>query len=303
MTKVLVATPSGFRVFAGTGEYERELAGRQISAVSVATGGSVLAVLDGKEIARRDASGTWSKVATTTIDLQSITAVDGTILGGAMSEAAIVRLTPTGKVARVKGFDQVPGRSEWFAGGPPLGVRALTGTSDGTVLLAAVHVGGIPRSTDGGKTWAPTIPIAYDVHEVRAHPTSPTLVAAATAVGLGVSEDAGLNWRVISAGLEVKNSLALAVLPDEVLFGISDGPLAKRSQVWRWRIGGAGLEQVAEALPRWLEGKIDTAWIASGGGRAAILDGGGSLWLSSEGSLGWKRIATDLPYSAGVVIL
>ena len=118
-----------------------------------------------------------------------------------------------------------------------------------------------------------------------------------------VSEDGGRNWKVIAEGLEVKNSLAMAVLPEEVLFGTSDGPFAKRSQVWRWRMGDEGLEQVRDGLPLSLEGKIDTAWIAVGGGRAAILDGGGNLWLSSAGSSGWKRIAADLPYSSGLVML
>lgn len=303
MTKVLVATHSGFRAFTDTGECEREFAGRQINAVSVEAGGSCLAVIDEQEIWRRDSGGVWSKVATAKIGLQSITSVGGVIFGGGTDEAATVRITPAGEVERLKGFDHVRGRNEWFAGGPPLGVRALTGTADGTTILAAVHVGGIPRSTDGGKTWAPTIPIAFDVHEVRAHLSSANLVAAATAVGLCVSEDGGQNWKVISESLEVKNSLALAVLPDEVLFGTSDGPFAKRSQVWRWRIGSEGLEQVCDGLPRWLDGKIDTAWIAAGDGRAAILDGGGNLWLSKAGSSGWKCIAANLPYAFGLLIL
>ena len=289
MTKVLVATHSGFRAFIDTGECERELAGRQVGAVSAEVGGACLAVLDGQEIWRRDAGGGWAKVATTTIGLQSITSVGGVIFGGAMNEAAMVRITPTGAVERLKGFDQVPGRSEWFAGGPPLGVRALTGTADGTTVLAAVHVGGIPRSTDRGETWTPTIPIAFDVHEVRAHPSSSNLVAAATAVGLCVSEDGGQNWKVISEGLETKNSLAVAVLPDEMLFGTSDGPFAKRSQVWRWRIGGECLEQICDGLPEWLDGKIDTAWIAAGGETSCPPRWGGNLWLSSAGSSGWKR--------------
>lgn len=265
--------------------------------------GACLAVVEGQEIWRRTAGVAWAQVATSPIGLQAITSVGGIIFGGATDEAAMVRITPTGEAERLKGFDQVRGRSEWFAGGPPLGVRALTGTAAGTTVLAAVHVGGIPRSTDGGETWTPTMPIAFDVHEVRAHPSSSALVAAATAVGLCVSEDSGQNWKVISGSLETKNSLAVAVLPDEVLFGLSDGPFAKRSQVWRWRIGGEGLEQICDGLPRWLDGKIDTAWIAAGGGRAAILDGGGNLWLSSAGLSGWKRIAADLPYAFGLLIL
>ncbi|HEY4990155.1 MAG TPA: hypothetical protein VII09_10130, partial [Opitutaceae bacterium] len=156
---------------------------------------------------------------------------------------------------------------------------------------------------DGGETWTPTIPIAFDVHEVRAHPSLTDIVAAATAVGLCVSQDGGRTWNVLSDGLQLTGSLAVAVLQEEVLFSIQDGPFAKRSQVWRWTIGGERVEQVREGLPEWLEGKVDTAKIAAGCGRAAIADQCGNLWLSREGSSGWQRIASGLPDVFGLLIL
>ena len=64
-------------------------------------------------------------------------------------------------------------------------VRSLTETSDHRALLANVHVGGIPRSGNGGASWAPTIDPDADVHQVRAAPTDRSLVLAAAAVGLG----------------------------------------------------------------------------------------------------------------------
>jgi hypothetical protein len=300
---VLVETHSGFRVFTGAGEGPTELAGRPVSAVAPEAGGTWLAVIDGQEIWRRDAAAAWSRVATAGIQLQSIVSVKGTILGGGSDEAAVVRIHPQGQTERLKAFDNVPGRGEWFAGGPQLGVRSLAATVDGAAILAGVHVGGIPRSTDGGETWSPTIPIDFDVHEVRAHSSSANIVAAATAVGLCVSHDGGQNWRVLKEGLQLTDALAVAVLPDEALFSIQDGPFAKRSQVWRWRIGGERLEQVRDGLPEWLEGKVDTAHIATGGGRAAIVDRGGNLWVSTVASRGWERLATGLPYVFGVLIV
>jgi hypothetical protein len=303
MNGILVATASGCRVFSSSGEGPTELAGRLVSALAPEIGGTCLAVVDKQDIWRRSANGAWSKVATTGIWLQSIVSVGGTLFGGAMDEAAMVRISPGGEVERLKSFDDVPGRSEWIAGGPPLGVRALTATADGRVILAAVHVGGIPRSSDGGGTWTPTIPIMFDVHEVCSHPTLPNIVAAAAAVGLCVSRDGGRNWNVLSEGLELTDSLAAAALPDEVLFSIQDGPFAKRSQVWRWRIGGGIVEQVRDGLPQWLDGKIDTAHIAASGRQAAIVDGGGNLWLSRTGSSGWERVSTDLSYAFGLLVL
>ncbi len=302
MASVLVATSTGCRVFSGDGDGKIEISDRPVWAMAPDIGGAFLAIVDGKDIWRRSANAEWLIVATSDITLASIAFVNGKIFAGSMAEAVMFGITPSNDVERLTGFDNVPGRSEWFGNGPPLHVRALTATADGDVILAAVHVGGIPRSTDGGKTWAPTIPVKFDVHEVRAHTSSP-IVAAAAAVGLCVSHNGGRDWNVIADGLEVTNSLAVAVLPDEVLFSIQDGPFAVRSQIWRWQINGQRMEQVRQGLPPWLKGKVDTGHIAANKEQAAIVDGGGDLWLSKVGSTGWERIATDLQDAYGVHIL
>lgn len=298
---VLVATDTGCRVFTDAGERDLELPGQSVGALTSDVGDACLAIVDGQEIWRRTAGG-WSRVATTSVFLESIVSSNGIIFAGSMAEAVVVRIAPSGQAERLAGFDIVPGRRQWFAEGPPLSVRALTATADGSAIMAAVHVGGIPRSTDAGLTWAPTVPIAFDVHEVRAHSSLPNVVAAAAAVGLCVSHDGGATWKVISEGLELTNSLAVAVLDDEVLFSIQDGPFAKRSQLWRWRIGDTRVERVRDGLPEWLEGKVDTAHLAAGGGRAAVVDAGGNLWLASAGSTGFRRTATDLKHAVGLLI-
>jgi len=63
------------------------------------------------------------------------------------------------------------------------------------------------------------------------------------------------------------------------------------------------IEQVRDGLPEWLEGKVDTGWIATGDGRAAIVDGGGSLWLTAAGSVGWQPLLNGLPYVLGLAII
>jgi hypothetical protein len=303
MATVLVASSLGCRVFGESGERETELAGRQFSAMSSEVEGTCLAVVDKHEIWRRDHDGAWTLVGTAEFGLQSIASIDGMIFGGAMEEAAMVRIPANGKAERLRGFDLCSGREEWFAGGPPLGVRSITATRDGAAIIAAVHVGGLPYSVDKGNTWRPTIPIIFDVHEVRAHGALPNIVAAAAAVGLCVSHDGGHTWEVVSEGLELKYSLAVAVLHDEVLFSISDGPFAKQSQIWRWRIGSERVEQVWDGLPEWLHGKVDTAQIAAGSECAAFVDGGGKLWLSEAGSKGWKCLASGIPYPFGLLVV
>jgi hypothetical protein len=303
MAIILVATAAGLRVFTPSGESSSELVGREVNALAPEANGNCVAVVDTREIWRRSAAGEWSPVASADIALGPIVPANGTIFAGANSDAILVRVPAGGPAGRLHGFDRISGRQEWFGNGPPLHVRSLTATADGATILAAVHVGGIPRSTDGGETWIPTIPIAFDVHEVRAHPIRPNVVAAAAAVGLCLSEDGGRNWTVCKDGLAETNSLAAAVLPDEALFSIQDGPFAARSQVWRWPFGGKRAEQVRDGLPEWLEGKVDTGRMAAGAGRAAIIDHGGNLWVSETGSRGWRRLASGLPWVFGVAVL
>jgi hypothetical protein len=288
MALVLVATGTGCRVFSADNDWTVELPDHFVWAIAHDIEGSFLAIVDGKEIWRRSASGEWSPVATADVALASIASVNGKIFAGSMEEAVMVSITSSNEVEHLIGFDHVPGRSEWIAHGPPLHVRSMTATADGGVILAAVHVGGIPRSTDGGVNWAPTIPIEFDVHEVRAHLSSP-LVAAA--VGLCVSIDDGRNWSVIADGLELTNSLSVAILPDEVLFIIQEGPFADRSQIWRCRLNGHRLQQVRQGLPRWLKGKVNTGHLTANKRQAAVLDGGGDLWLFESGldRLGSRR--------------
>jgi hypothetical protein len=76
---------------------------------------------------------------------------------------------------------------------------------------AAVEVGGVLRSDDGGRRWAlaagsdgnpdlngPPEPYVYpDVHDIAVHPSSPDLVFAATGGGLYRSDDGGAHWALL----------------------------------------------------------------------------------------------------------
>jgi hypothetical protein len=321
MPTILLATYSGCRTFTYAGEGPVELAGHPIAALAAEPGGACLAIVDGNQIWRRNSSSVWSHIATAEISLQSLASEAGAIYAGGMDEAILLRIKSGSQPERVHSFDQTPGRETWFAGGPPLGVRSLAATlavtPEGSAILAAVHVGGIPRSNDQGATWTPTIPILWDVHEVRAHPTLPNLVAAAAAVGVCISRDAGRSWSLFTNGQEVPNALAVAVLEDEVLFSVQDGPFAKRSQIWRFNLHDPSVSQVREGLPEWLEGKVDTGWIAAGPcpseyhgadnrsakSRAAVIDAGGNLWLSKSGSTGWELVSATADYPFSLVIL
>src|SRR5262249_49092624 len=150
----------------------------------------------------------------------------GDIIYIGTDDASVLRISATGEIEQLLGFERVDGRDKWYAGtavidgklvGPPLGVRSMTATSDGTVLLVNVHVGGIPRSVDRGATWQSTIDIDTDVHEVRAHPNRPGIVAAAAAIGLCTSRDSGATWEIEQRGLHAPYCSAVAFAGDDIL--------------------------------------------------------------------------------------
>ena len=62
MKVILVATGGGCRVFAESGETATELAGRKVSFLASELGDRCLALVDGREIWRRDPRGGWSQI-------------------------------------------------------------------------------------------------------------------------------------------------------------------------------------------------------------------------------------------------
>lgn len=302
VVSILAATTIGCFEFDENGKRTVEFSGRSVYALAQDADGSCLAVVDGKELWHRNSDAKWLKVRTTKDDLVSILCSDGDVYGATM-EPAIIRIHQNGDEERLTGFDSIEGRDEWFQQGPPIHVRSLTKTADGRSMFAAVHVGGIPRSDDGGITWVPTIPVMDDVHEVRAHPSNANIVAAATAYGACVSEDAGRNWTTFNEGLEVSHGLAVAVLEDSVIFSVQEDPFADKSQIWEWRIGSTKIEQVRDGLPEWLTGKVDSNQMTAGKNHTAIVDGGGHLWLSGTDSAKWKCIAEEVPYPLSMLIV
>ena|ERR1019366_2834797 len=126
MAKVLVSASSGCRVFSEAGEQETELAGRQFSAMASEIEGTCLAIVDEREIWRRGLAGAWTRVATAEFSLQSIASIDGMIFGGAMDEAAIVRIPVNGEAERLEGFDICSGRDKWFCWGAAFGHSFLS---------------------------------------------------------------------------------------------------------------------------------------------------------------------------------
>jgi hypothetical protein len=301
MRGVLVATDDGVQPFGDGVAGPRELAGRRVHAFARRRD-DWWAIADGVTVLRRDPTGTWTDIATAGTDLTCLLpTADGAWCG--TLDGHLLHLHD-GALAPVTGFDPVAGRDTWHAvpSGDPY-VRSLTATADNRALLANVHVGGIPRSGNGGSSWKPTIDVEADVHEVRADPGDPQLVLAAAGYGLAVSWDAGVTWVITTDGMHAGYSRAVAFTTDTALVSASEGPSADRSALYRWDVTTGGpLTKVEDGLPEWLDGNIDTGALDAHRETAAFADDGGTVYASSDGGHSWTVLARDLGHVHAVGI-
>ncbi|MDP9386866.1 MAG: hypothetical protein M3Q48_02790, partial [Actinomycetota bacterium] len=224
-----------------------------------------------------------------------LTCVAGPAGGPALAGTAEAHLYRVGAgLEAVEGFEHVEGRDRWYTpwGGPP-DVRSLSVSPTGTVLVN-VHVGGIVRSTDGGRTWRPTIDIDADVHQVLALDAGAAV--AACAEGLATSDDDGATWTIHDDGLHATYSRAVAVAGDAALFSVSDGPGGRRAAIYRRPLAGGPIERLHGGLPGDLGGNVDTFRLAGGpDGAAALATPAGDLYASCDEGSTWEQVAAGLP--------
>jgi hypothetical protein len=289
-----------------------ELDDHSVRALASDGHGGALAIVNGRSLRRRSPGGVWSTIATTEWDLACCVAV-GDIIYAGTDDARVLRVRANGEFEPLRGFDLVSGHETWYAGsavingqrvGPPLGIRSMSASPDGAVLLANVHVGGIPRSTDGGATWQPTIDVDSDVHEVCAHPDRPGIVIAAAAIGLCMSRDGGVTWTVEQEGLHAPYCSAVAFAGDDILVSASVDHFATQGAVYRRPVDGNGpLVAIAGGLPAWTDGIVDTRCIAAHAAAVAFADRKGNLYVSADSGRSWSRRVGGLPSPSSVLIV
>ncbi len=290
---------------------DQEVAGQSVRSLVADGHGGVLAIVGGHSLCRRSSNGEWTEIAKSAFDLACCVPVGNAVFAGT-DDAHVLRIDPSGAEQCLTGFDAVAGRDSWYAGaavvddklmGPPLGIRSMAATCDGAALMANVHVGGIPRSTDHGLTWRPTIDIDSDVHQVCAHPTRPEIVAAASAVGLCISRDGGATWTIEQRGLHAHHCSAVAIGRNDIFVSASTDPFAAQGAVYRRPIDSNGpLQRVGGGLPKWTDGNVDTDCITTRDAMVAVVDWSGRLYLSNDDGASWSSRADGPAGPSGLQI-
>ena len=290
MPRILVAARDGLRTFDDRGhEGDTQHAGRPMTAI-VRDGPELWAILDRAEIWHMP-DGEWRHVATLEgAEATCIAMTDAIHVGS--SGARLFRLSGD-TLEPVAAFDAVDGRDAWYTpwGGPP-DTRSISEWGDD--VYVNVHVGGIPHSSDHGRTWKPTIDVDADVHQVA---TAEGLVLAAGARGLSASTDRGATWTLRTDGLETRYCRAVVVFGERVLVSASDGPRGGHAGVYRAGLTGGPFERCRGGLPEWFDDNIDTYCLdaLNDGSYAAFGTADGRVFGSDDGGDAWTEIATDLP--------
>ena len=168
--------------------------------------------------------------------LCAVDAPGGLLIG--TEGAHLARVSPTGLERDRELRGRAPVATLVHARGAARRRPGRSPCTDDNVLFASIHVGGIPRSDDGGRTWhaddrhrgrRPPGPRAAGPGGGRASPPRPSGSAARTT--------AGAPGRCSAEGLHASYCRAVAVTGDAVLVSASEGPRGRTARAVPPRTG------------------------------------------------------------------
>jgi len=181
---------------------------------------------------------------------------------------------------------------------------------DPDLILVGIELGGLMRSTDGGKSWQDHRPGAQpDVHSLAWHPRVPGRAYEAGGGGAAFSEDAGESWQRADEGRDRHYTWSVAVDPNDPelwYVSASTGPHAAhgrgdpQARIYRRR-AGEPWSPLAGGLP---EPLLAMAYaLAAGDGRLFAGFGDGQIWESRDRGDSWRTCALEGDSIAAVYAL
>jgi photosystem II stability/assembly factor-like uncharacterized protein len=178
-------------------------------------------------------------------------------------------------------------------------------------IYAAVEVGGVLRSDDGGETWdlaagsdgnpdlgGPPEPLVYpDAHSIEVHPSSPDLVHAVTGGGYYRSTDGGKTWTCLydcycrAAWLDPNDSDHLGLGPADNVDSM--GRIEETHDGGHtWTLASTGLKTP------WRNHMVER--FAQAGDELMAVLSNGELLAAAPRTLQWRRILPDVKDVAAV---
>ncbi|MFI7099218.1 WD40/YVTN/BNR-like repeat-containing protein [Streptomyces sp. NPDC050161] len=214
-----------------------------------------------------------------------------------------------------------PSRKHWMPGGGGLAVHTvITDPRDADAVTVAASAAGVFRSTDGGASWEPSnngvkavfLPDQHPefgqcVHKIAQDPVDRDRLYLQNHWGVYRSDDAGVRWTDIGAGLPSDFGFAVASHPHAAntayLFPITADidrvPAGHRCRVYRTTNAGAGWEPLTHGLPD--EDHYGTvlrdALCVDDTDPAGVYFGNrnGEVYASADDGESWRQLASHLP--------
>lgn len=236
--------------------------------------------------------------------------------------SALFRSTDRGET-----FDMVralwdhPHRERWAAGFGGQAIHTIVpDPRDSAALTVAMSTGGVYQTTDHGNSWRPAnvgvkayfLPDPWPefgqcVHKVAGHPARPDRMYLQNHHGVYRTDDGGLHWESIAAGLPSDFGFPIVVDPHDpdtvyVFPLVADGeriPPDARARVWRSRNAGASWTELSDGLPEegFYSAVLRDAMCADDGSPTGLYFGSrdGSVFASNDAGDTWTLAASHLP--------
>lgn len=198
-----------------------------------------------------------------------------------------------------RGFQEVPEASQWHFHGNRLShVRELRmAPGDPDTIFAGIEVGGIVRSSDGGRTWVQLHGTHDDIHFINISKANSRRIYVATAQAPYRSDDGGDSWEVINNGLERRYTLHISAAPHDaglVLVTVSTNAGRENPQFYRSTDGGGHWELIE---PVGSDGDMVVAidWDTITQDRVYAGTDSGKIYFSDDGGQQWTAMQVRLP--------
>ncbi len=236
--------------------------------------------------------------------------------------SALFRSTDRGETfSLVRSLWDHPHRPQWGAGFGGQAIHTvIPDPVDTAKVTVAMSTGGVYQTDDSGESWQPHnvgvkayfLPDPWPefgqcVHKVARHPDRPERMYLQNHHGVYRTDDGGVRWKSIAAGLPSDFGFPIVVDPHDpdtvfVFPLVADSqriPPDGRPRVWRSRDAGERWTELSAGLPEggFYAGVMRDAMCADDAAHTGLYFGSrdGSVYASNDAGDHWHSIAEHLP--------